>query len=110
MTLVFPQDAIARTRSEAEARTDIAISRAANVARLPTPADKAHASFLSIVERASEMTTERMLFEARSVVHDLNERAYISGAEFDAKLIAECKRLTKGDELKARMLASAVLG
>lgn len=109
MKLTFPHEAVARTRSESEARADIAISRASNVVRLESPADKAHAAFLSIVERASEMTTERMLFEARSVVHDLNERDYISGAEFDAKLIAECKRLT-GDELKARMLASAVLG
>lgn len=97
-------------RSESEARADIAISRSSNVVRLESPADKAHASFLSIVERASEMTTERMLFLAKSAADDLGQRDNIGQAQHDEMLIAECKRLTKGDELMARMLASAAIG
>lgn len=86
------EQAAASTRTEEEAR-----------------ATRAQSAFLTVVKTASEMTTERMLFEARSVVHDLNQRDNISRMEHDEKLIAECKRLVGGDELKARMLASAVL-
>lgn len=83
-------------RSESEARAEIA--------------ERAQAAFLSVVKTASEQRTAKLLFEARSVVHDLNQRDYISQAEFDERLIAECKRLCKGDELKARLLVSAALG
>lgn len=102
MTLVFPQAAIRRTRTEAEARMDIAIARSPNVVRFPA-ADEAQAAFFGTID------TARLLFLAKSEVFDLEQRDYISGAEFDERLIAECRRLVGGDELKARLLASAAL-
>lgn len=66
-------------------------------------------AFLSVVKTASELTTARLLFEAQSAVHDLNQRPYISKAAFEELLLAECKRLCKGDMLKAQLLASAAL-
>lgn len=93
-SIVFPHVAAARTRTESEARAEIA--------------ERAQAAFFTVAKMRSN--TERLLFEARSAVHDLNQRDYISQAEFDERLIAECKRLVGGDELKARLLASAALG
>lgn len=90
------EQAAASTRTEESARAEITATRA-------------QSAFLTVVRAASEMTTERLLFEARSVAHDLTERDDLSRMEYLERLIAECKRLTKGDELKARILASAVL-
>jgi len=53
--------------------------------------------------------TAQLLFLARSEAQALNQRDYISRAEFDERLVAECRRLVGGDELKARLLASAAI-
>lgn len=93
--------AAASTRTEAQARAQ---RDGSNVVRLAdSAADRAQAAFFGTID------TARLLFLAKSEVHDLNQRDYISGMEFDERLIAECKRLCKGDELKARLLASAAL-
>lgn len=72
-------------------------------------AERAQSAFLTVVKTASELTTARLLFEAKSAVHDLNQRPYISKAAFEELLLAECKRLVGGDMLKAQLLASAAL-
>ena len=90
--------------SETEARAQ---RSGDNVVTLPNAADEAQAAFLTFAQTTSE--TARLLFEARSVVQDLEQRDYLGQRAFDERLIAECKRLTNGDELKARLLASAAL-
>lgn len=87
-----------------------AVRRAASgVSEAEKRATRAQSAFLTVVKTASELTTERMLFLAKSEVFDLGQRDNISRMEFYERLIAECKRLVGGDELKARLLASAAL-
>lgn len=64
--------------------------------------------FMSIVEIRSN--TEQLLFEAKSKAHELNQNDAMWQDEFDEKLMAECLRLTKGDKLKAQLLASWAVG
>lgn len=70
-------------------------------------AEKAQAAFFTVAKMRTN--TEQLLFEAKSVVQDLNQRDYLGQRAFDELLIAECRRLVGGDELKARLLASAAL-
>src|SRR5882672_6316337 len=88
-------DRAAAQPSEAQARAQ---RDGSNVVRFPSAADEAQAAFFGTID------TARLLFLAKSEVFDLNERDYISKAEFDERLIAECRRLVGGDELKARLL------
>lgn len=53
--------------------------------------------------------TAGLIFLARSKVQELNQRNYISSRAFDEELIAECLTLTNGNDLAARLLASAAL-
>lgn len=66
-------------------------------------AEKAQAAFLEVA------TTATLIRLAKSKAHELDQRPYISQAAFDELLLAECLWLTKGDTLKAQLLASAVL-
>ena len=54
--------------------------------------------------------TEQLIFEAKSVAHTLNQNDRIGQAEFEEKLLAECRFLCRGDEVKAQLLASVVVG
>lgn len=81
----------AETTTESEKRADIA--------------ENGQRAFFAIAKMRTE--TEQLLFEAKSVVHDLNQNDRIGQIEFDESLLAECLRLTKGDTLKAKFLASA---
>lgn len=64
-------------------------------------AELAQAAFLEVA------TTATLIKLAKSKAHELDQRDYISQTAFDELLLAECKHLTKGDVLKAQLLASA---
>lgn len=99
----YVEAAADRAASQPSESTARAQREGSNVVAFPSAADEAQAAFFGTID------TARLLFLAKSEVHDLNQRDYIGRAEFNERLLAECKRLTKGDVLKAQLLASAAL-
>lgn len=83
---------------DAEMRAD---SFASDLERI---AELGRAAFFKTVSMWSD--TEMLMWEARSVIQDLNQREQLSQADYDELLLAECQRLVGGDVLKAQLLAS----
>ncbi len=96
-------------RSEEQARftAECDAARKASAAR----ADEAAAAFFAVAQTASltALDTARLLNRAKAFSDRMWKHEDLTEEESDAKLLEECLRLCDGDELKARLLASAVL-
>lgn len=98
----YVAESAASTRTEAQARAQRAEEFEAELSEIGERA------FFDVARMRTD--TERLLFLAKSEAFELNQKERLSKTGFDELLLAECKRLCKGDELKAAFLASAAIG
>lgn len=86
-----------------------AARRAATTTEAEARAASAQSAFLTVVKTASEMTTEGLLQHAKNHAHRLWCEENLTEEEFNAAMLEFCWCLADGDELKAKLLASAVI-